>query len=57
MQATTPFPTLKKVESFKIIEDKPRCITPHDQRIQEVIKPALLVSSASGQIFLLFRED
>lgn len=49
--------TLKKVESFWIIEDRPECRTPLDARIQEVIKPALLVRSESGQTFLLFQED
>lgn len=57
MQATTPFPTLKKAESFWILEDRPECLTPLDARVQEVIKPALLVKSASGQTFLLFQED
>ena len=57
MQATTQYPTLKKAESFWILEDKPECRTPYDQRIQEVIRPAMLVCAANGQKFLLFQVE
>ena len=52
-----PTQTLKKAQSFQIIEDMPECRTPYDKRIQEVIRPAMLVVSANGSKFLLFQED
>ena len=53
----TPISTLKKTESFQIIEDRPPCHSPLDARIQEVIRPAMLVVSADGQRFLLYMEE
>lgn len=49
--------TINRCESFVILEDKPHCETPIDKRIQEVIKPAMLVESGNGEIFLLFQQD
>jgi hypothetical protein len=57
MQSTTESQGLRKTESFWVIEDKPKCDTPYEQRIQEVVIPAMLVSSANGQTFLLYQTD
>lgn len=48
---------LKKTESFYIVEDRPICASPVDARIQEVIKPALLVEDAQGQKYLIYETN
>ena len=54
MQATTPFPTLKKAESFQILEDRPECRTPIDAIVQAVIRPAMLIENVNGKKFLFY---
>lgn len=45
---------IKKVESFYILEDRPECKTPQDERIQQVVLPALLVEDSKGKQYLIY---
>lgn len=48
---------IKKCESFYIVEDRPECSSPQDKRIQEVIRPAMLVVSEDGHKYLIFEDN
>jgi len=49
---------IKRVESFQIIEDRPPPSPVHpDKRIQDAVKPAMLVIDSQGKKILIYDRE